>query len=49
MREISLAARALANWDTLKNGFVVELGKLELRVGYSSADTRLKKTIIVGE
>jgi len=43
--EIALAACSLADWDTEEHSFVVEPGKLELRVGGSSADIRLKKTI----
>jgi beta-glucosidase len=43
--EIPLAAGSLAYWDTGKHGFVVEPGKLELRVGASSADIRLKQTV----
>ena len=47
--EIPLLASSLAYWDTGKHVFVVEPGKLELRVGASSADIRLVKTIIIGE
>ena len=43
--EIPLPARSLAYWDTGRHSFVVEPGKLELRVGGSSADIRLKKTV----
>jgi beta-glucosidase len=43
--EIPLAAVSLAYWDTGRHDFVVEPGKLELRVGASSADIRLKKTV----
>ena len=43
--EIPLAASSLGYWDANKQSFVVEPGKLELRVGASSADIRLKKTI----
>jgi beta-glucosidase len=42
--EIPLAAGSLAYWNTGKHSFVVEPGKLELRIGASSADIRLKKT-----
>ena len=45
--EISLPASSLAYWDTGKRSFVVEPGKLELRVGASSADIRLKKTVSI--
>ena len=43
--EISLPGSALAYWDTGKHTFEVESGKLELRVGASSADIRLKKSV----
>ena len=43
--EIPLRASSLADWDAGKHSFVVEAGKLELRVGGSSADIRLKKTV----
>jgi beta-glucosidase len=43
--EIPLTASSLADWDAGKHSFVVEAGKLELRVGGSSADIRLKKTV----
>lgn len=42
---IPLAANTLGYWDTDKNISVVEPGRLELFVGSSSADIRLKKTI----
>jgi beta-glucosidase len=45
--EIPLAASSLGYWDTNKNVSVVEPGKLELRVGASSADIRLKKTVSI--
>jgi beta-glucosidase len=45
MVEIPLTASSLAYWDTDKHNFVVEPGKLELRIGASSADIRLKKTV----
>ena len=41
------AASSLGYWDTNKQSFVVEPGKLELRVGASSADIRLKKTVSI--
>jgi beta-glucosidase len=40
-----LAASSLGYWDTNRQCSVVEPGKLELRVGASSADIRLKKPI----
>jgi len=45
--EIHLPARSLAHWDTDKHNFVVEPGELELRVGASSADIRLKQMISI--
>jgi beta-glucosidase len=45
--EIPLAASSLGYWDTNKQSFVVEPGKLELRVGASSADIRLNKSISI--
>jgi beta-glucosidase len=45
--EMRLRAPRLGYWDTGKHVFVVESGKLELRVGASSADERLKTTIEV--
>jgi len=43
--EIPLSASSLAYWDASKHLFVVEPGRVELRVGASSADIRLKQTI----
>ena len=45
--EIPLAASSLGYWDTNRNVSVVEPGKLELRIGASSADIRLKKTVSI--
>jgi beta-glucosidase len=45
--EISLAASSLGHWDMARRASVVEPGKLELRVGSSSADIRLQKIISV--
>jgi beta-glucosidase len=45
--EIPLAASSLGYWDTNKQSFAVEPGKLELRVGASSADIRLNKTVTI--
>lgn len=44
---LRLPATSLGYWDRAKHAFVVEGGKLELRVGASSADERLKTTIQV--
>jgi len=43
--EIPLRAADLGYWDQEKKSFVVEPGTLEIRVGSSSADLRLMKTI----
>ncbi len=43
--DLILPASSLAVWDTARHAAVVEPGKLELRVGASSADIRLKKTV----
>jgi beta-glucosidase len=43
--EIPLTASTLGYGDTNRQSSVVEPGKLELRVGVSSADIRLKKII----
>jgi len=42
--EIPLTALSLAYWDPGKHCFVVEPGPVELRVGASSADIRLKQS-----
>jgi beta-glucosidase len=44
---IPLAAGRLAYWNTAKNAFEVEAAPVELRVGESSADIRLTKTLEV--
>ncbi len=43
----SVAAKALAYWDAEKHGWVVESEPIRLRMGASSADIRLEKTIKV--
>ena len=43
--ELTLPAKSQAYWDTDQQGFVVEPGKIELEVGSSSADIKLKKRI----
>ena len=43
--EFPLAAKSLAFWDMNRHCFVVEPGILELRIGGSSADIRLKKNV----
>lgn len=43
----TLKGEDLAYWNEKNNTFVVETGKVELRVGASSSDIRLKKTITV--
>jgi len=47
--DFPLVANALAYWDAGRQRFVVEPGKLELRVGASSSDIRLAKTVRVVE
>jgi beta-glucosidase len=44
---IPLAAKRLAYWDISKNDWQVERDSIEVRVGSSSADIRLKQTIVV--
>ncbi len=43
--EMSLPAKSLAYWDTGRRSFIVESDKIELRVGASSADIRLKAIV----
>jgi beta-glucosidase len=45
--EIPLQAKSIAYWDVDRHAFVVEVEKIEIRVGGSSADIRLKGTIDV--
>jgi beta-glucosidase len=45
--EIPLSAKLVAHWDMIKHAFVLDPHQLELRVGASSADIRLTKTIAV--
>jgi beta-glucosidase len=47
--EIPLPARSLGHWDAGRHCFIVEPGKLDLLVGGSSADIRLRKTIDVSK
>jgi beta-glucosidase len=44
---LPLTAVALSYWDSPKHQFVVEPGKVEIMIGASSADLRLKRTISV--
>ena len=46
--QIPLPAKWLEHWDMTRHAFVLEPGRIELRVGASSADIRLTKTIAVG-
>lgn len=46
---ITLKAADLAYWDVMKHAFRVEPGKVELLVGASSQDIRVKKVIAVVE
>jgi beta-glucosidase len=45
---LSLDATELAYWDVSAHCFVVEPGEIELRVGRSSRDIELTKTLVVG-
>ena len=45
--EIPLQAKSLAYWDTAQHTFVVEAGKIGIRVGGSSAEIRLKQIVDV--
>jgi beta-glucosidase len=45
--EIPLTAKSLAYWDENKHAWTVESGAIEIRVGSSSADERLKTTVTV--
>jgi beta-glucosidase len=45
--EIPLTAKSLAYWDTPQHAWIVESGKIEIRVGASSADERLKTTVTI--
>jgi beta-glucosidase len=45
--ELTLRAADLGYWDAGRNGFVVEPGTIEVRIGSSSADIKLKKTVAV--
>jgi beta-glucosidase len=46
---MKLKAADLSYWDAAKHAFTVEAGKVDVQVGASSADIRLKKTIGVGQ
>lgn len=43
--EMPLSAKSLAYWNAGSHSFVLDPEKIELRVGASSADIRLKKTV----
>jgi beta-glucosidase len=45
--ELPLRAADLGTWDQAKKAFTVEPGALEIRVGGSSADVRLARTITI--
>jgi beta-glucosidase len=47
--EVPLRAADLGYWDQEKKSFTVEPGPLEIRVGSSSADIRLTRTITIAE
>jgi beta-glucosidase len=44
---IPLSAQRLAYWDISKNDWQVERDSIEIRIGASSADIRLQKTLII--
>ncbi|HKE58735.1 MAG TPA: fibronectin type III-like domain-contianing protein, partial [Pyrinomonadaceae bacterium] len=44
---LPLTATALSYWDAARHEFVAEPGKVEIMVGASSADLRLRRTIAV--
>jgi beta-glucosidase len=44
---IPLTAKSLAYWDEAKHAWTVENGTVEIRVGGSSADERLKTTVTI--
>jgi len=44
---LPLTSAALSYWNVAKHDFVVEPGQVEIMVGASSADLRLKRTIAV--
>jgi beta-glucosidase len=45
--EIPLPTELLAYWNMAKRTFEVEPGKIQIKVGGSSADIRLQKTVDV--
>ena len=45
--EMALQGKSLAYWDTGKQAWITEHGRIEIRIGSSSADIRLKQTIDV--
>jgi len=45
--KLSLPASRLAYWDTYTDRWVVEKDRIDLAVGGSSIDVRLRKTILV--
>jgi fibronectin type III domain protein len=42
-----LSGRELGYWDEQRKAFVAEAGAIEIRVGSSSADIKLRKTISI--
>ena len=44
---LKVAAKSLAYWNAQRHGWIVESEPIRLRVGASSADIRLEKTIRV--
>jgi beta-glucosidase len=45
--ELTLHAADLGYWDAQRNGFVVEPGAIEIRIGTSAADIKLTRTLSV--
>jgi beta-glucosidase len=46
---LPLKAEALEYWDDVNKKFVLEKGKIDVRIGSSSADIRLEKSINVSQ
>jgi beta-glucosidase len=44
---LSVTAKSIAYWKDDHNGFVVEPGAIEVRIGSSSDDIKLRQTITV--
>ena len=46
---LQLTAKGLAYWDQAAGHFVVEPGPVEVLIGSSSADIRLRKSVLVAK